>query len=135
MTTITINDLPKSCALTKIELCGDHETIIELVRSVTTYPTIKNKSGNLELDASKKDIAGVYNAVFAHNDRVKKSESKPSTTQTTEKPAERYVELLATAEFENLNHGRAWYCSELDIETKGASPAWEGEQICYVYPN
>lgn len=131
MATITINDLPKSCALTKIELCGDHETIIELVGSVTTYPTIKNKSGNLELDASKKDIAGVYSAVFAHNERVEKSEPQPFAA---EKPVSRYVELLATAEFENLNHGRSWYCSEIDIETKGASPAWEGEQICYVYP-
>lgn len=45
----------------------------------------------------------------------------------------RRVALLETAIDQGLNHGKAWYCGERDIQTKGAAPEWEGEAICYVY--
>lgn len=46
----------------------------------------------------------------------------------------RYIELASVAERDGLNHGRAWFCGERDIETKGAKPEFEDMLICYVYP-
>ena len=45
----------------------------------------------------------------------------------------RRIMPLSVAQRDGLNHGRAWYCGERDIETKGAMPEWEGDLICYVY--
>ena len=45
----------------------------------------------------------------------------------------RYVELLITAEKNNLNHGKSWNCSSSDVDTKFLPPHWDSEQICYVY--
>lgn len=45
----------------------------------------------------------------------------------------RRVMPVAVAEREGLNRGKSWFCSERDIQTKGACPSWEGEAICYVY--
>lgn len=45
----------------------------------------------------------------------------------------RRVMPVVVAEREGLNRGKSWYCSERDIQTKGACPSWEGEAICYVY--
>lgn len=45
----------------------------------------------------------------------------------------RYIELLSVAERNDLNHGRAWFCGDYDIECRGVNPMFEGESICYVY--
>ncbi|MFJ5538559.1 hypothetical protein [Vreelandella titanicae] len=45
----------------------------------------------------------------------------------------RRVVPVVVAEREGLNRGKSWFCSERDIQTKGACPSWEGEAICYVY--
>lgn len=58
-----------------------------------------------------------------------------SKAKVEAKPAGRYVELLSVAEKNKLNHGRAWYCSEYDIQCRGIHPSYEGESICYVYAN
>jgi len=55
-----------------------------------------------------------------------------ATTQTGGK-SERYIVALNVAESDNLNHGESWTCTEYHIETQGVNPAFEGEQICYVY--
>lgn len=45
----------------------------------------------------------------------------------------RRVMPVVVAEREGLNRGKSWFCSERDIQTKGACPSWEGQAICYVY--
>jgi len=45
----------------------------------------------------------------------------------------RYVERESVADAQGLNRGRSWTCGEIDIQTKGAHPSWEGRAICYVY--
>lgn len=56
----------------------------------------------------------------------------PSNTGRNEWTTRRVVRAR-DAETLGLNHGRTWVCGELDIQTKGAHPSWEGESICYVY--
>lgn len=45
----------------------------------------------------------------------------------------RYLKNLEYAHLHNLRCGKAWICTERDIQTKGALPEWEGQLICYVY--
>ena len=45
----------------------------------------------------------------------------------------RYLELLSVAQRDKLNHGKAWVCGEIDIQTKGGHPSWEDELVCYIY--
>lgn len=47
----------------------------------------------------------------------------------------RYVELLAVAERDGLNHGRSWHLNSDTCSVYGFSPMHEGELICYVYSN
>lgn len=47
----------------------------------------------------------------------------------------RYLELLAVAERDGLNHGASWYCGDREIEVMGMNPMHEGELVCYVYAN
>ena len=45
----------------------------------------------------------------------------------------RKIVTLEYAQLRGLSHGKSWYCSERDIELKGACPSFEGQLICYAY--
>lgn len=125
-----INVTGKDGALTKFEIIGDYEVALDIVKSVTTYPATKTEIG-LVGKGSKSDIRKIFNKVEARAIAAKAPEAKSANSCT----GGRYVELLSVAVARNLQHGREWVCSEIDIETKGANPSYEGELICYVYNN
>jgi len=56
-----------------------------------------------------------------------KSQSKTKTGK--------YLELATVARDNGLNHGKTWYCTGYMVDSKSLSPAWEGEEICYIYAN
>jgi len=100
---------------------GSAEQFASMVRS----PIRKTEDGNLEVTAgNKREAASVRQ--FVEHSRYREQPDKPSHSG-------RYITSLETAERNGLNHGRAWVCKELDIQTKGANPSLEGEMICYVY--
>lgn len=75
----------------------------------------------------------IIDAVAEAAEQARKAEiAKAATTRAT-RTGGRYVELARVARDNNLNHGKTWWCGEVDIETKGAMPEWEGDLICYVY--
>jgi len=45
----------------------------------------------------------------------------------------RYVELLAVAERDSLNHGKSWAADGYTVDKNSLNPSVEGEQVCYVY--
>ena len=70
----------------------------------------------------------------AHLQQLVREASAPAATKAPAAGSRRrYVELHSRAAAAGLNHGRAWTCGEIDIETKGALPEWEDLAICYVY--
>ncbi|MGJ0624017.1 hypothetical protein [Xenorhabdus bovienii] len=79
---------------------------------------------------NKREAAEVELAIERAN---KSSRNKPVQTQSQKNTHSRYITTLDFAEAQKLNHGKAWFCTEMDIELNGASPAFEGELICYVY--
>ena len=86
--------------------------------------------------AAKKESARIRAAQEAR--RAAKQRSAERSAAMHKRPARtgyssRRIMPLSVAQRDGLNHGRAWYCSERDIETKGAMPEWEGDLICYVY--
>lgn len=67
---------------------------------------------------------------------AKESVRKQSAMRRTVEPKKnRYVELLDRAVMMGMNHGRSWIATARDIDMKQINPAWEGEEICYVYSN
>ncbi|HHJ4223892.1 TPA: hypothetical protein ACQJLA_005746 [Raoultella ornithinolytica] len=54
---------------------------------------------------------------------------------TANKKSGRYVELLAVAERDGLNHGRSWALNSDTCSVYGINPMHEGELVCYVYSN
>ncbi|HCT7944866.1 TPA: hypothetical protein OT890_003620 [Raoultella ornithinolytica] len=54
---------------------------------------------------------------------------------TANKKSGRYVELLAVAESNGLNHGRSWRLNSDTCSVYGINPMHEGELVCYVYSN
>lgn len=60
------------------------------------------------------------------------SASKPAQ-QKTGNWTRRHIERADIAEQQGRSHGKCWYCGEIDIQTKGVHPSWEGDLICYVY--
>lgn len=84
------------------------------------------------IDVAREDVLAAIKDLRAEQNE------KERAAQVAEPPPagnskRRYVTSLERAEREGLNHGRAWTCGEIDIQTKGARPEWEGELICYVY--
>lgn len=47
---------------------------------------------------------------------------------------ERYIERLEVAERNGLNHGRSWVCNGWQVDQHSLPPEFEGELVCYVYP-
>ncbi|WP_340615871.1 hypothetical protein [Xenorhabdus entomophaga] len=83
---------------------------------------------------NKREAQDVELAISIANRPLKNNlEQDVEQTQNTKTPPRRYVASLFMAQLKNLNHGKPWVCTEYDIQLKGASPAWEGELICYVY--
>lgn len=76
---------------------------------------------------------GKGNRHIVENELRKDAEKQAAVKTETTNWSERRIESLAYAQMMNLNHGKAWFCSERDVELKGANPAFEGELICYVY--
>ena len=46
----------------------------------------------------------------------------------------KYIELHSVAVAQNLNHGKSWRATLDNIDRNSLHPSWEGELICYVYP-
>lgn len=63
----------------------------------------------------------------------KEAAAKPAARPARSNWTSRTVMLAMTANEKGLNRGKSWICGEMDIQTKGALPEWEGESICYVY--
>lgn len=62
--------------------------------------------------------------------------AKPEVVEESNKPRPtRYIELLSVAEEKNLNHGKAWRATAMNVDENSLLPYWEDEFICYVYSN
>ncbi|ECM8230931.1 hypothetical protein YG56_20960 [Salmonella enterica subsp. enterica serovar Kentucky] len=57
----------------------------------------------------------------------------PAKPRQPKKSSGRYVELLAVAQRDGLNHGRSWYLNSDTCAVYGFNPMHEGELVCYVY--
>lgn len=86
--------------------------------------------GTLRVSANNKGQARAIESLVAEK-------QEPAKTQQSASPrgqwSQRYVELESVATAKGLKRGRSWRCGEIDIQTKGAHPSWEGDFICYVY--
>lgn len=113
-------------SLTTIIVSGDNDQAREIIKSVTSY-TVYDVDGGVKVSASKSDIAKIERLIEAAN-------VKPVAAQVAAKSnGTRYITTLENAQMRKLNHGTAWTCSARDVDVKGVSPEFEGEQICYVY--
>ncbi len=84
-----------------------------------------------EWDA-KKENARIRAAQEAR--RAAKRQDAERTASMNKRPTRtgynsRRIMPLSVAKRDGLNHGRAWYCKELDIETKGALPERDGHLL------
>ena len=58
------------------------------------------------------------------------------TVEESNKPRPtRCIELLSIAEEKNLNHGKAWIATAMNVDENSLLPHWGDEFICYVYSN
>ena len=65
-----------------------------------------------------------------------KTTAQPKIIEASNKPRPtRYIELLSVAEEKNLNHGKAWRATAMNVDENSLLPYWEDEFICYVYNN
>lgn len=95
---------------------------------IVRCPVTERTDGYIEVRAgNKREAADVRSAV----ENANRPQNNKQTAQASHN--RRYIESLEVAERNGLNHGRAWFCNEMDIETKGANPSFEGQMICYVY--
>ena len=87
------------------------------------------------IDVAREDVLDAIKDLRAEQDEKERAAhvAAPTPTAPVGNSKRRYVTSLDRAEREGLNHGRAWTCGEIDIQTKGARPEWEGDLICYVY--
>ena len=117
----------KNGALTTYKIVGDRAKASEIVKAITTYSIYETADG-IEGSGSKSDINKIREAVEAQNIKPSRPEKNSAISGQP-----RYLTLLSAAESNGLNHGKSWVCGEKEIETMGASPEWEGMQVCYVY--
>ena len=110
-----------------VTITGDPTQAREILEQNTTGSAQELDNGAKAMTNNKREVAAIQDAVARAN-----KPSKPQ--QKAEKSwSRRYVTTLEKAEAQGLNHGKSWICQEMDIETKGALPEWEGMAICYVY--
>ncbi len=115
----------KNGALTAYTIeCDDAENVREMVKEITTYSTFVTATG-IEGSGSRADVQKIEAMCLKSNNNNVVKLDTPFT--------EREVVSLATAQQLGLRCGKAWVCGDIDIETKGAHPALEGELICYCY--
>ncbi len=106
-------------------------TITNAAKHISAFDrwrVIEHDDGSLEL---RQVLWPEVRQIIEMVDRMNKASK--TLNRESSKPSARRIELLSVAERDGLNHGRAWYCSDRDIETKGINPMHEGELICYVY--
>ena len=56
-----------------------------------------------------------------------------SVSNTTKSSSSRYVELLAVAERDQLNHGKTWVADGYTVDKNSLHPSAEGQPVCYIY--
>lgn len=110
-----------------VKITGDQDKAREILEQHTTASVQDIDNGAEAIASNKREVFAIQAAIAEANKLAK-----------TQQPASqgwsrRYVTTLEKAEARGLDHGKAWICGELDIETKGALPEWEGRAICYVY--
>ena len=110
-----------------VKITGDQDKAREILEQHTTSSAREIENGAEVMTNNKRQVSAIQAAVAEAN---KPAEPQQKTSQGWSR---RYVTTLEKAEAQGLNHGKAWICWELDIETKGAMPEWEGQAICYVY--
>lgn len=120
----------------------------DTVRNITNNPATEQEDGAMKVAVdNKRERAALLEAVRKADDAeqaARELEAAGNPVDITGIPGlalageagngkRRYLTNLERAELYGLNHGRAWTCGEIDIQTKGALPEWEGDLICYVY--
>lgn len=108
----------------RIWVDNKHTDSYAIAFSVALKQEWTNLKRSLENDAHRK-------ARQAAKERHARQNAAPAPKATAWKA--RRVMPVVVAEREGLSRGKSWFCSERDIQTKGACPSWEGQAICYVY--
>lgn len=106
----------------------------EVARLTGNDPQILTEDGGIYLRKTNRRQRDLLSQAVSKANQPETQASSPESASSTAKNwTRRYVERADEAERQGLNHGKCWVCGEIDIETKGAHPSWEGMLICYVY--